>query len=54
MKNITRVTTIGIPAMICIGLAWVGTRLVNNEKELKNRELELKLHLETKSINTYK
>ena len=54
MNSITRVTSIGIPAIIGIGIAWIGNRLIRNEKELKNRELELKLKLEPKSIKTFK
>tara|TARA_B100001996_G_C18425668_1_gene502496 strand:- start:68 stop:232 length:165 start_codon:yes stop_codon:yes gene_type:complete len=53
MNSITKVTTIGIPAVIGIGLAWVGNRIIRNEKELKNRELELKLQLNTKSIKHF-
>ena len=54
MNSITRITTIGIPAVIGLGLAWIGNRIIRNEKELKNRELELKLQLTTKSIKTFK
>jgi len=53
MNSITRVTTIGIPAVIGLGLAWVGNRIIRNETELKNRELELKLQLDTKSIKRF-
>ncbi len=52
MNSITRVTSIGIPAIIGLGLAWVGNRIIRNEKELKNRELELKMQLDRKSIKT--
>ena len=54
MINITRATTFGIPAIIGLGLAWVGNRIIGNEKELKNRELELKVQFDTKSIKTFK
>ena len=54
MNNITRVTTFGVPAIIALGFAWLGNRIIRNEKELKDRELELKLQLDTKSIKTLK
>ena len=54
MNSITRVTSIGIPAIIGLGLAWVGNRIIRNEKELKNRELELKMQLDSNSIKTLK
>ena len=53
MNSITKVTTFGIPAIIGIGLAWVGNRIIRNEKALKDRELELKLQLDKKSIKTF-
>ena len=54
MNNITRITTFGIPAIIGLGFAWIGNRIIRNEKELKNRELELKLQLDTKPMKTLK
>ena len=56
MNSIKRVTIIGIPAIIGIGIAWVGNRIIRNEKGLKSREIELKLKLklETKSMKTFK
>ena len=50
MNNITRITSIGIPAIIGLGIAWVGNRIIRNEKELLNRELELKVQLDKKLI----
>ena len=48
MKSITRLSAISIPAMIGMGIAWVGNRIIKNEKGLKDRELELKLQLNNK------
>ena len=53
MNSITRVTTIGIPAVIGIGLALVGNRIIKNETAIKIRELELKLQINTKSNKRY-
>ena len=50
MNNITKFSTIGIPAIIGMGIAWVGTRIISNEKKLKTREIELQLQLDAKSI----
>ena len=48
MNSITRISAIGIPAIVGMGIAWVGNRIIKNEKELKDRELELKLQLNNK------
>ena len=45
MNSITRLSSIGIPTIIGMGIAWVGNRIIKNEKGLKDRELELKLKL---------
>ena len=48
MHNITRYSAVSIPAIIVIGIALVGNRIIKNEKGLKDRELELKLQLNNK------
>ena len=48
MNSITIISAIGIPAIIGMGIAWVGNRIIKNEKGLKDRELELKLQLSNK------
>ena len=48
MNSITKVSAIGIPAIIGIGIAWVGSRIIKNEERLKDRELALKLQLNNK------
>ena len=48
MNSIKKFSAIGIPAIIGMGIAWVGNRIIKNEKELKDRELELKLQLNNK------
>ena len=53
MNSITRVTTIGIPAVIGLGLAWVSNRIIINETAIKIRELELKLQIDSKSIKRF-
>ena len=53
MNNITRFTTIGIPAIIGLGFAWISNRIIRNETELENRELELKIQLDKNSIKRF-
>ena len=48
MNSITKFSVISIPTIIGMGIAWVGNRMIKNEKELKNRELQLKLQLNNK------
>jgi len=48
MNSITRFSALGIPTLFGIGIAWVGNRIIKNVKELKNRELELRLQLNNK------
>ena len=50
MNNIAKITTIGLPAAIGLGLAWVGVRIMNNERKLKTREIELRLQLDAKKF----
>ena len=53
MNNITKVTTIGLPAVIGLGVAWVGVRIMSNERKLATREKELRLQLDVKGIRVY-
>ena len=48
MDSITRYSSIGIPAIIGLGIAWIANRIIKNEKELKDREEELILQLNNK------
>ncbi len=54
MNNITRLTTVGLPTIVGLCFAWFGNRIIRNEKELKNREQELRIQLEAKSIKSIK
>ena len=53
MKNIAKITTIGLPAAIGLGLAWVGVRIMSNERKLLIREIELSLELDAKNIKGF-
>ncbi len=50
MNNLTKITTIGLPAVMGLGLAWVGIRIMSNERRLATREMELRLQLNAKSL----
>ena len=50
MNNLTKITTIVLPAAIGLGLAWVGVRIMSNERKLAIREMELRLQLDAKAI----
>ncbi len=50
MNNLTKITTIGLPAAIGLGLAWVGVRIMSNERKLATREMELRLQLDERAI----
>jgi hypothetical protein len=50
MNNLAKITTIGFPAAIGLGLAWVGVRIMSNERKLATREMELQLQLDAKAI----
>ena len=53
MNNLTKITRIVVPAVIGLGIAWIGNRIIRNESNLRKRELELKLQLDTKSIKSF-
>ena len=46
MNNLIKIKTIGLPAAIGLGLAWVGVRIMRNERKLATREMELRLQLD--------
>ena len=50
MNNITKIATIGLPTAIGLGLVLVGVRIMNNERKLATREMELRLQLDAKAI----
>ena len=50
MNNLTKITTIGLPAAIGLGLAWVGVRIMSNERKLATREMEIQLQLDEKAM----
>ena len=53
MNNIAKITTIGLPAALGLGLAWVGVRILSNERQLITREIELRLQLDAKNIKGF-
>ncbi len=50
MNSITKISVTGLPAMVGIGIAWIGFRLIKNEKNIAKRKMELELQLGNKSF----
>ena len=50
MNTTTKILTIGLPAVIGLGLAWVGVSIISNERKLATREMDLRLQLEAKAL----
>tara|TARA_Y100001968_G_C19382393_1_gene731022 strand:- start:202 stop:363 length:162 start_codon:yes stop_codon:yes gene_type:complete len=53
MDSITKITTIAIPTAISIGIAWVGTSILRNERRLEMRKMELEVQLGAKSLKSF-
>tara|TARA_Y100001968_G_scaffold294801_1_gene301669 strand:- start:174 stop:335 length:162 start_codon:yes stop_codon:yes gene_type:complete len=50
MNEITKITIIGLPAAIGLGLAWVGVQIMSNERKLTTREMELRIQLDKNAM----
>ena len=50
MNHFKKIVTIGLQSVIDLGLAWVGVRIMSNERRLTTREMELRLQIDAKSI----
>ncbi len=44
-------TYFGVPAVVGVGVAWLGFALLRNEKKLEQRRMELEIELNAKCIN---
>ena len=45
MKKLSTISTMGAPAIIGLGMAWISLRIIKNEKKLISRLSELKIQL---------
>ncbi len=52
MSNFTKATSIGLPAFIGLGIAWIAVRIISNEQRLATRRIELQFQLDAKSITS--
>ena len=50
MNNFIKITTIGLPAAIGLGLTWVDVRIISNEGKLTTMEMEIQLQLDAKAL----
>ncbi len=53
MNNLTKLANISIPAIVGLGVTWLGLRLINNEKKIEVRRMELELQLHAKSLKGF-
>tara|TARA_Y100001968_G_C19096470_1_gene590378 strand:- start:23 stop:184 length:162 start_codon:yes stop_codon:yes gene_type:complete len=50
MNNIKTISNFAFPAVLGMGLAWLGFSFIKSERRLKNRKMELEIQLNAKSI----
>ena len=50
MKDFQKLSMIAIPAVLGLGAAWLGIRIIENENKLRARQMELELQLAAKSF----
>ncbi len=52
MNNLVKVSSGSfLPALIGLSVTWLGFKLINSEKSLETRKVELEIQLSTKNIN---
>ncbi len=50
MHSLTKFTSTTLPAVIGLGVAWLGIKLIRSEKNLTARKIELEIQLGAKSL----
>ncbi len=53
MNNLSRIVGIAIPTALSIGTALIGLRIIQNERRLAKRKMELELQLGVKNLKGY-
>ena len=51
MSRITKLTSFGLPALVGLGVAWVGIRVINNKQKIETRLIELENQLKGNSFS---
>ena len=51
MSTLRKLSSIGLPTVIGMGIAWLGIRVIKNERNLEARVLELQNQLKRKPYN---
>ena len=52
MNSLSKISSVGLPSLIGIGIAWIGIRILSRERELAERKIELEIQLNARtSIN---
>ena len=50
MKDFQKLSSIAIPALLCLGAGYLGLRIISNEKNIQARRIELELQLAAKAL----
>jgi len=50
MNSLTKITITGLPAVLGISLSWIAVRLIQNEKSIAARKMELENQLGSNSL----
>ena len=53
MRNLSKISSIGIPAIVGLGVAWLGVRIINSEESLIARKMELEIQAGCKSLKRF-
>ena len=54
MKQLSKISYIGIPAILGFGFAWLGVKIIKSENNLMKRKLELGIQIKSKPLQKTK
>ncbi|KGG12786.1 MULTISPECIES: hypothetical protein [Prochlorococcus] len=53
MNSLSKISKIGFPSIVGLGVAWLGIKFISSESRLLERKMELEIQLGAKSIKSY-